>query len=40
LVFLMVSSLLAFQTLPYMRSTSTPFVLHALPISFSLTWSF
>jgi hypothetical protein len=40
LVFLKVSFLLAFPPITYMHSTSNPFVLHALPISSSLTWSF
>jgi hypothetical protein len=36
LVFLVVSFLLAFPPISYMHSSSSPFVLHALPISFSL----
>jgi hypothetical protein len=37
LVFLVVSFLLVFPPISYMRSSSTPFALHALPISSSLT---
>jgi hypothetical protein len=33
-----VSFLLAFPPISYMHSQSPPFVLHALPISSSLTW--
>jgi hypothetical protein len=40
LVFLVVSFILAFAPVSYMHSTSTPFLLHDLPISSSLTWSF
>jgi hypothetical protein len=41
LVFLpVVSFLLAFPPIPYMHSSSSPFVLYAPPISFFLTWSF
>jgi hypothetical protein len=36
LVFLVVSFLLAFPPISYIHSSSPPFVLHALPISFSL----
>jgi hypothetical protein len=39
-VFLVVSFLLAFPQISYMHSSSPPFVLHALPISSSLTSSF
>jgi hypothetical protein len=39
-VFLVVSFLLAFPPIFYMHSSSTPFVLHALSISSSLTGSF
>jgi hypothetical protein len=39
-VFLVVSFLLAFPPISYMHSPSPPFVLHALPISSSFTWSF
>jgi hypothetical protein len=35
-----VTILLAFPPISYMHSYSPPFVLHALPISSSLTWSF
>jgi hypothetical protein len=38
-VSLVVSFLLAFLPISYMQSFSPPFVLHILPISFSLTWS-
>jgi hypothetical protein len=38
LVFLVVSFLLVFPPIFYMYSSSLPFVLHALPISSSLTW--
>jgi hypothetical protein len=34
-----VSYLLAFPPISYMHSASPPFMLHALPISSSLTWS-
>jgi hypothetical protein len=37
LVFLVVSFLLAFPPISYMHSSSHPFVLHSLSISFSLT---
>jgi hypothetical protein len=40
LVFPVVSFLLNFPPISYMHSSSPPFVLHALPISSSLTWSF
>jgi hypothetical protein len=40
LVFLVVSFLLAFPPISYMHSSPPPFVLHALPISSSFTWSF
>jgi hypothetical protein len=40
LVFPVVSFLLAFPPIPYMHSSSPTFVLHVLPISSSLTWSF
>jgi hypothetical protein len=40
LVFLVVFLFLAFPPTFYMRSSSTPFMLLALPISPSLTWSF
>jgi hypothetical protein len=40
LVFLVVSFLLAFPPVSYMHSSSSPLVLHALPISSSFTWSF
>jgi hypothetical protein len=40
LVFPVVSFLLAFPPISYMQSSSTPFVLHALPTLFSLTCSF
>jgi hypothetical protein len=40
LVFLMVFFLVAFPPISYMHSSSPPFVLHALPISSSLTSSF
>jgi hypothetical protein len=40
LVFLVVSFLLAFPPDSYTHSSSPPFMLHALPISSSLTWSF
>jgi hypothetical protein len=40
LVFLAVSFLLDFPPISYMYSCSPPFMLHALPISSSLTWSF
>jgi hypothetical protein len=40
LVFLVVPFLLAFPPISYMHCSSPPFVLHALPISSSLTWSF
>jgi hypothetical protein len=40
LVILVVSFLLAFPSISYMHSSSPPFMLHVLPISFSLTWSF
>jgi hypothetical protein len=39
-LFLVVSFLLAFSPISYMQVPSPPFVLHALPISFSLTSSF
>jgi hypothetical protein len=39
-VFLVVSFLLAFPQISYMHSSSLSFLLHALPISSSLTWSF
>jgi hypothetical protein len=39
LVFLVGSSLLAFPPISYMHYSSPPFVLHAQPISSSLTWS-
>jgi hypothetical protein len=39
-VFPVVSYLLAFPSISYMQSSSPPFVLHALPISFSFTFSF
>jgi hypothetical protein len=35
-----VSFLLAFPQISYIHSSSPPFVLHSLPISSSLTWSF
>jgi hypothetical protein len=38
LVFPVVSFLLDFPPISYMHSSSPPFVLHALPISSSLTW--
>jgi hypothetical protein len=37
LVFLAACFLLAFPPISYMHSSSPPLVLHALPISFSLT---
>jgi hypothetical protein len=40
LVLLVVSFLLGFPQKSYMHSASPPFVLHALPISSFLTWSF
>jgi hypothetical protein len=40
LVFLVVSFRLAFPPIFYMHPSSPPFVLCALPISSSLTWSF
>jgi hypothetical protein len=40
LVLLVVSFLLAFKPVSYMYFSSPPFVLHALPISSSLIWSF
>jgi hypothetical protein len=40
LVFLVGSFLLAFPPISYMHSPSPSFMLHALPISFSWTWSF
>jgi hypothetical protein len=40
LVFPVVSFLLAYPKISYMHSFSPPFVLHALSISSSLTWSF
>jgi hypothetical protein len=40
LVFLVVSFLLAFPPISYMHSSSPPFVLHALPLTTILTWSF
>jgi hypothetical protein len=40
LVFLVVSSILAFTPISYMLVVFSPFMLHALPISSSLTWSF
>jgi hypothetical protein len=39
-VFLVVSLLLAFPPISSMDSSSPQFVLHALPISSSSTWSF
>jgi hypothetical protein len=39
LVFPVVSFLLAFKPIFYKHSSSPPFVLHAAPISFFLTWS-
>jgi hypothetical protein len=40
LVFSVVSFLLAFPPISYMHSCSPTFMLHALPISSSLTWLF
>jgi hypothetical protein len=40
LVFLVTSFILVFPPISYMHSSSPTFVLHALPMSSSLTWSF
>jgi hypothetical protein len=40
LVFPVVSFCLAFPPISYMRSSSPPFLLHALPISSFIAWSF